>query len=187
MKKKLMALVLLCTMVAALTACGGKEKNNSANDAGENTTDAGESVEKKNATITYVMPEGFTEQSEGQWVAPDYPNDSSNIIVQQSKDDPYGVNYTEDQFKELITVAYDAQGYTVDEINVAEFTKGKLDDYDTLLIDVSYSLMGVTIQQLEYLIQINDITYVITYTTAPELDWYDAFRTSIDSVQIVYE
>ena len=48
-------------------------------------------------------------------------------------------------------------------------------------------LSGMTPQQLEYLIQINDITYVITYTTAPELDWYDAFRTSIDSVQIVYE
>lgn len=162
--KKLTALLLMCTMVFALTACGGG---------------------KKNGTLTYDLPEGFTEQTEGQYVSPDYASgDSSNIIVQASENDPYGVNYTEDEFVELITAAYEAQGYSVDEFNLVEFTKGELNGFDTLLIDCQYTLMGVEIQQIEFLAQIGDVTHVITYTTAPQFGWYDAFRDSVESMEI---
>lgn len=163
MKKKLMALVLLCTMLAALTACGGK---------------------KKDGTLTYTMPEGFTEQSEGQWVSTDYPNDSSNIMVQASENDPYGVDYTEEQFIELVTTAYAAQGYSVEDFTIVEFNKSKINGYDTLLIDCEYSLMGVELQQIEFLAQIGDTTHVITYTTSPIYGWYDAFRTSAEGITI---
>lgn len=165
MRKKLMALALVCTMVAALTACGGS---------------------KKNGTMNYTLPDGFTEQSEGsgQYVTADYPNDSSNIIVQETKDDPYGVDYTEEQFTELVSAAYEAQGYSIDSFEIVEFTKSKLNGFDTLLIDCNYTLMGVEIEQIEFLAQIGDTTHVITYTTSPELGWHDAFRQSIDSISI---
>ena len=122
MKKRIMALVMMCAMLVTMTACGGK---------------------KGNATLSYEFPEGFTEQSENMWYAPDYPNDTSNVIIQSLENDAYGANYTEDQFVELITQAYTQQGYTVDDINVAEFTKAKMEGYDTLLAEISYNLAGI--------------------------------------------
>ena len=47
MKKKLMALVLLCTMAAAMTACGGKEKDDSANDRVEKQKMPGSLLRRK--------------------------------------------------------------------------------------------------------------------------------------------
>ena len=162
--KKLTALLLMCTMVFTLVACGG---------------------DKKTGTLSYDLPEGFIEQAEGQWVSPDYASgDSSNIIVQASENDPYGVNYTEDEFVELVSAAYEAQGYSIDSFNMVEFKKGELNGFDTLLIDCEYSLMGVEIQQIEFLAQIGDVTHVITYTTAPQFGWHDAFRASVDSMEI---
>lgn len=148
--KKLTALLLMCTMVFTLVACGG---------------------DKKTGTLSYDLP--------------DYASgDSSNIIVQESKNDPYGVNYTEDEFVELVSAAYEAQGYSIDSFNMVEFKKGELNGFDTLLIDCEYTLMGVEIQQIEFLAQIGDVTHVITYTTAPQFGWYDAFRASVDSMEI---
>ena len=161
--KKLTALIFMSMMVFALVACGGK----------------------KGGTLAYELPEGFIEQEEGYWVSPDYASgDSSNIIVKAIENDPYGVNYIEDEFVELISAAYEAQGYSIDSFNMVEFKKGELNGFDTLLIDCEYTLMGVDIQQIEFLAQIGDVTHVITYTTAPQFGWYDAFRDSIDTIDI---
>lgn len=169
MKKKIMSLVLLVAMIAALTACGGESK--------------------KKGTLTYDLPEGFTEDSTtaGMYYGPDYPYDTSNVYVSSSVDDPMGLNYTEDQFVELITTTYESQGYTVSDIDMIEFTTGKLDDYDTLLIDFSYNLNGIAIHQIEFLVQIDKTTHVITYTLGQDSDLLDAFKTSLDSMKIVYE
>lgn len=166
MRKKLTALILVCMLAAALTACG--------------------SGSKKNGTLHYTLPDGFTEQSEGsgQYVTADYPNDSSNIIIQETKDDPYGADYTEEQFTELVAAAYEAQGYTIDSFNINEFTKKEMSGFDTLMIDCTYSLMGIEIEQIEFLAKIGDTTHVITYTTSPNLGWHDAFRESVDTITI---
>lgn len=167
MKKKIMSLMLLCMMVAALTACGGNKKGD--------------------PTLVYELPDGFTEQAEGMYYAPDYPSDTSNIYIQSSENDPFGVNYTEDQFIELVTQTYEAQGFEISDMNMNEFTTGKLDDYETLLIDCSYTLGGIEIAQIEFIVQIDKTTYVFTYTQGPGSDWNEAFHESVKSMAIEYK
>lgn len=167
MKKKIMALITMCAMVATLTACGGEKKGD--------------------PKLVYEFPEGFTEQADGMYYAPDYPNDTSNIYVQVAENDPYGVNYTEDQFVEMVNAAYEAQGYSISNMNMVEFSKGEIEGYDTLTIDCAYELEGIQIEQIEFIIQIGKETHMITYTTAPGMGWTDAFRSSVDSMKVEFE
>jgi len=161
--KKLTALIFMSMMVFALVACGGK----------------------KGGTLAYELPEGFIEQEEGYWVSPDYANgDYSSIVVLASEDDPYGVNYKEDEIEELVSMMYEAQGYSMTSFNLNEFTKGKMGGYETLLFECEYVLEGISFLQIEFLAQIGNVTHIITYTTAPQFGWYDAFRDSIDTIDI---
>lgn len=164
--KKIMALMLIVVMMAAMTACGQKE-------------DA-------NATISYVLPDGFTESpdSPGMYLSPEYPDDTSNIYIQSADNDPIGIGYTEEMVADQIELTYAAQGYDVD-VNLVEFTKGKLDGYDTLLIHITYMIYDVEVEQIEYLIQIGKTTHALVYTTTPDSDYSALFRENIDSVTIV--
>lgn len=197
MKKRIIALLLLCTMLFAVTACGDKKDSKQEEERTEtvNEEEKTETVneEERTGTVTYDMPAGFTEVAEGQWVSPDYASgDTSNIIVQAIENDPYGINYTEDEFIEIVTFAYEAQGYSVENMNMIEFTKSELNGFGTLLIDVEYTLtfvmegtpVSADIQQIEFLAQIGNVTHAFTYTSAPQFGWYDAFRDSVESIEI---
>lgn len=188
MKKKLMALVLMCTMVFALVACGGDKKSDTSNAGGV----AGQ-TEERTGTLVYSLPEEFSvEIVEGQWVTSAYPNDTSSIVIQSMEDDPYGINYTEDEFVELVSVLYEAQGCVVGEINMVEFTKSELNGFETLLIDCKYNLqmevegtmVNADIRQIEFVAQIGNVTHAITYTDITQDGWYEKFRESVATIDI---
>lgn len=135
--------------------------------------------------LAYQLPEGFYEIAEGQYGAPDSPNDTSNIIIKAVEDDPYGINYTKEEFEELIVSAYELQGYYVESFEVSEFEKGQLGGYDSLVISCSYNLYGIDVQQTQFMLQVDNVTCVFTYTTSDVYGWFDTFRENVELIRIV--
>lgn len=72
MKKKLCSILLVCAMLLTLAACGSKGT----------------------PVLHYDLPEGFTEQSDGMYYAPDFPNDTANINIMESQEDQVTFSYT---------------------------------------------------------------------------------------------
>lgn len=165
MKKKLCAIMLVCAMMLTLVACGNKGT----------------------PVLHYELPEGFTEQGDGMWYAPDYPNDTANINIMSSDNDPVTFQYTKDSFCEAVEYLYEqSYGYEV-EVNCTEFTKSKMNGCNTLVIRASYSLMGIEIEQIQFAVETGkDKTTTITYTQQAGGAWTDAFNASLDSMSIEY-
>ena len=165
MKKKLCSILLVCAMMLGLTACG----------------------DKGTPVLHYELPEGFTEQTDGMYYAPDYPNDTANINIMESQDDNVTFQYTQDSFCEAVEYLYEqTYGYEVD-VNCTEFTKSELNGCKTLTIRASYSLLGMEIEQVQFAVEVgkNKVT-TITYTQQAGGAWTDAFNTSLDSMSIEY-
>ena len=49
---------------------------------------------------------------------------------------------------------------------------------------MSYNFNGVKLQQIEFIIQVEDTTCTIVYTTEESLGWYDQFLQSVDTIQV---
>lgn len=165
MKKKLCAILLVCAMMLTLVACG----------------------DKGTPVLHYDLPEGFTEQTDGMYYAPDYPNDTANINIMESQDDQVTFQYTQDSFCEAVEYLYEqTYGYEVD-VNCTEFTKSELNGCKTLLIRASYNLLGMEIEQVQFAVEVgkNKVT-TITYTQEAGGAWTDAFNASVDSMSIEY-
>lgn len=138
-----------------------------------------------NPTITYELPDGFTEVTPGMYYGPNYPTDSSNIYIQSAENDAVGPYYTEEMFTDQLTTTYAYMGLEVSNLNFVEFTRSELDGYDSLYFYLTYTLDNVDIVQLEFIVQIENTTYALTYTTMPGSDCIALFQESINSVRIV--
>ncbi len=134
--------------------------------------------------VVYQLPEGFYEVADGQYCAPDSPYDTSNIIVTALEDDPYGINYTKENFEELMIAAYENQGFYVEKFEISEFEEGQLGGYDSLVICCSYGLLGLNVQQTQFMLQVDNVTCVFTYTTSDEYGWIDTFRENIELIRV---
>lgn len=163
MKKKLCSILLVCAMLFTLAACGSKGT----------------------PVLHYDLPEGFTEQTDGMYYAPDYPNDTANIM--EAQDDQVTFQYTKESFCEAVEYLYEqTYGYEVD-VNCTEFSKSELNGCKTLTIRASYSLLGMEIEQVQFAVEVgkNKVT-TVTYTQTAGGGWADAFDASIDSMSIEY-
>ncbi len=140
------------------------------------------------AVLYYDMPEGFVEQEDGMWYAPDYPYDTANVSVVTQENDSVTFQYTKESFCEDVEYVYDIQyGYTID-VNCTEFTRSELNGCRTLLIRASYNLEGIEIEQILFAVETaKDTTTTITYTQQSGGAWMDAFNASIASMRIGYE
>ncbi len=167
MKKRVLSAVLACAMMLLFAACG---------------------KDKGTAVLYYDLPEGFTEQSDGMYYAPDYPNDTSNINVVTQENDSVTFQYTEESFCEAVEYLYETQyGFEVD-VNCTEFTKSELNGCKTLLIRASYNLEGIEIEQIQFAVETaKDTTTTVTYTQQGGGTWTDAFNESVESMRIEYE
>lgn len=134
--------------------------------------------------LSVALPEGWTLPDDPSVIyAPDYPNDSSNMSVQESAKDPSFSLYSKDMLKGVYdTMLTKAMGTKVDTI-MDGFDKVKVGDYNALRIALHYDVNGVKISQLQYMVDA-DSSYAITYTQMDGADWMDAFDASAKTIQI---
>lgn len=135
--------------------------------------------------LRYEFPEEFRELSEGLFCAPNYPNDTSNISVMTSDNDPITFQYTEETFCESVEELY-RQYYDIQvDIKCTEFTRTTINGYNALIIRVNYNLMGVALEQVQCSVETEkDKVTTITMSQPAGGEWTDAFERVLDSIYV---
>ncbi|MBD5533383.1 MAG: hypothetical protein HDQ98_14500 [Lachnospiraceae bacterium] len=152
---------------------------------GEEGYQTAENLDQGMPVVYYELPEEFIEQADGMYFAPDYPNDTANIIVVSSEDDQESFYYSEKSYCEMLEDVYEQlYGYEV-TVSCSEFTKSELNGCRTLLIRLSYNLLDVELEQVAFVVETGENrTTGITYTQVVGGPWTDAFNASLDSIRI---
>lgn len=132
--------------------------------------------------LLYQPPVGFTadEKVEGLYRSPDYPEDTSNIMVVTDKRTGDFKSYDEAYFKKncLEAVALTADvakediSYSMDKVKVA--------GYDAVKTEISYE--EGSIKQIQYTVFVDDSDklWIFTLTQTGDADWAGAFERSIN-------
>ncbi len=133
-----------------------------------------------------TMPEGFVETEHWGWYA-ENSWDASNIFISSSKNDPIGANFTEELYTASVKMAMTINGYDAESVEVVAFETGQMDGYKTMYGEMHCEILGMAIEQVEFIIDIGTYTYVITYTTMMDAGWHDAVVESVNSIELYYE
>lgn len=132
------------------------------------------------------IPEEFTERSEGVFCAPDYPNDTANINILTAEGDRQTFQYTKESYCEAVKYLYEqAYGYDI-EVNCTEFIQSELNGCKTLMIRMSYNLIGVAeIEQIQFAVETEkDKVTTITMSQPVGGGWMDTFERVLDSIRV---
>lgn len=132
--------------------------------------------------VKVQLPEGFSYSGDGMYIA-DAP-DPSNITVRSAQTGDNGLNFTKELLQQSIVGTYENMGYVVEDFEISTYESSEVGGYETLFMEMSYTLNGLNLQQIEFIIQVDDTTCTIVYTTEESLGWYDEFLQSVDSIQI---
>lgn len=128
------------------------------------------------------LPEGFSYVSDDMYKLS--ASDPSNITIRSALTSDDGLNFTQESLEQSILYSYENMGYVVENFEFATFERGEIKGYETLFMEMSYSLNGINLQQIEFIIQVEDTTCTVLYTTEESTGWYDEFIQSVDSIQI---
>lgn len=205
MKKKLLAVLLISTMVFGLVACGDAAPAESSVE--ETTTTVADEVETEteveseteavtetevveNGRIEFTLPASFTVEDEtapGTFYSTNYPEDTSNYSVSYAEVDPYTFNYTKEDYANTLREVFKSQ-YDLDiDVDCKEFTETTLDGHDVRIIRTSYVVQDIKIDQIQCAVQLEEGCETVTYTAVNGNDWTEEFEASMDSIHIVTE
>lgn len=135
-----------------------------------------ERQETQTAAIRVEIPEGFTESSEGIYVADNYPEDGSNIIVmttpgtseiptEEAMKDQFAANLGEDA-----------------EIAIEEYEQYKAGDYDALRVKIKYVIEGAPFSQIQCMVFGEKEIGFVAYTQPGDGAWDEAFEKSAATI-----
>ena len=179
MKKKLLAVLLISTMVLGLVACGEAA-----------TAEVSEEVAVEGGRIEFTPPEGFTVEdpnTENMFYTEDYPNDTANYNVTYADNDPYTFEYTQEDYCQIIQETFKSQ-YDIDvDVNCTEFTSTELDGHEVRIIRTNYQIGDVGLDQIQCAVKLGEGCETVTYTQTIGGDWTDEFEASMATIHVVAE
>ncbi len=132
--------------------------------------------------VKVQLPEGFSYSGDGMYVADS--SDPSNITIRSAKTGNNGLNFTKELLQETIVGTYENMGYVVEDFEISTYESDEVNGYETLFMEMSYILNGLNIQQVEFIIHVDDTTCTMVYTTEESFGWYDQFLQSVDTIQV---
>jgi len=133
--------------------------------------------------MKFTVPKEFEKVSAGNYsVNNNY--DPSSIVITTEKTGSYSLDFTEEYLTESILEMYELIGVEVEDFTINTFERSTVNGYETILMDMSYTAEGIHIQQIEFVIQVDNTTCAMVYTTTPEFEWYDDYLKSVETIQI---
>ncbi len=132
--------------------------------------------------LKFRLPEGYSYVSDGLYTVSSY--DPSNILIKSTQTNALGLVFTEEMMEEYLLQTYEEMGYDVENFEMVNFERSEIQGYDVIVMDMALTAQGLNIQQIEVVVQVEDMTCVIVYTTEESFGWYDEFLESVDSIQI---
>lgn len=183
MKKKIVALLVMATLVFGITACGGSDAG--ANDADNSNVENDAEVElESEGTLIFDLPEGWTYDEASQlYYGPNYPNEMANINYYSIANDGSFSLVTqammEEALEDSLTSAY---GETID-VNVSKWEETSVDGYEAIEYTIKYSYAGFEIAQTQVIVNGKDNFHYLTLTESTAEGYEETFNTVIDSMR----
>lgn len=136
---------------------------------------------------TFTLPEGFTEIEDipGMYVTKRYPIDASTIYYVEMDKDVSLQLMTEENFLVQIQNNFEQIYGTDVEVDLKSYEKTEIDGYPAFRILCSYTVDGVEITQMEYVINA-DKSYVVTYSQTSEYDRMEEFEASAATIHLTF-
>ena len=161
------------------------ESDEPVSDNGEEGYQAADNSELGMPVLYYELPEEFIEQADGMYFAPDYPDDTANIIVASAEDDQEMFQCTKESLCEMLEDMYEQiYGYGV-TVSCTEFTRSEMNGCRTLLVRLSTATLDMELEQVVFMVETGDNWMTqITYTQVAGGPWTDAFNASLNSMRI---
>lgn len=144
-------------------------------------------IEEEGTTdrCTFALPEDFIEVEDipGMYVTKRYPIDASNIYYAELDKDISMQLMTEETYVEQIEENFRNQYDMEIDVNLQSFEKIRISGHPAFRILCSYTVDGVEITQLEYVINA-DKSYVVTYSQTDEYYRMDEFEASAATIEL---
>lgn len=137
---------------------------------------------------TFALPEDFmaVEDIPGMYVTKRYPIDASTIYYAEMDKDISMQLMTEETYVEQMESNF-KNHYDIDvDVNLESFEKIKISGHPAFRILCSYTVDGIEITQLAYVINA-DKSYVITYSQTEEYYRMDEFEASAATIELELE
>lgn len=136
----------------------------------------------EDVALKFRLPEGFQYYGNDTY----YVNyeDSSNIMVRVEESMANELDFTKQEMEEALLGMYDYMGLKVTDFEIKTFEKSTVEGCKTLTLDMSYVIEGQEVQQVEFIVQVEDTSCAIVYTTASEFGWYEEFLKSVETIQL---
>lgn len=134
---------------------------------------------------TFALPEDFIEVEDipGMYVTKRYPIDASTIYYAEMDKDISMQLMTEDSYVEQMESNF-KNHYDIDvDVNLQSFEKIRISGHPAFRILCSYTVDGVEITQLAYVINA-DKSYVVTYSQTDEYYRMDEFEASAATIEL---
>lgn len=179
MKRKLLCALLAAAMVLALAACGSSGGKESESPAPKNITG-----------YTFEVPEGFTlsDDNDGLWLAPDYPNDGSNItVVPVARYDEQFGSYTQESLEAGLGSAFAQEMEEEIDLVSDSFQHTTIDGVEAIRYRYHLELYGVALRQEVVTVNGANGGYSFTFTQAGDADWSDAYDACVASIRFTCE
>lgn len=190
MKKKILALLLMMTLVFGVTACGGDVADNNASDNVDNSVDEDEGINadedteevaESEGTLVFDVPEGFVWDEE----ANAYKSTDENILANinslaNPNDGSFGAT-TQDVMEEALeTTLSNTYGETID-LTVTKWDNIKVDGYDAISYEIEYVFSGLDVVQAQVIVNGTEKLHFVTFTYLKNEGYQDEFAACIDS------
>lgn len=137
---------------------------------------------------TFALPEDFmaVEDIPGMYVTKRYPIDASTIYYAEMDKDISMQLMTEETYVEQMESNF-KNHYDMDiDVNLQSFEKIKISGHPAFRILCSYTVDGIEITQLAYVINA-DKSYVVTYSQTDEYYRMDEFEASAATIELELE
>jgi len=128
------------------------------------------------------LPEDFSYYGDGLYSAGTY--DPSNIIIQSQQTDMFGLSFSQETIEAYFKQMYEAKGYDVSTFEMKTFERSQINGYDTLVMEMYIEQSGMKVTQIAVVVQVEDVTCLVVYTTEESFGRYDEFWDSVKTIQV---
>lgn len=128
------------------------------------------------------LPEDFSYYGDGLYSAGTY--DPSNIIIQSQQTDMFGLSFSQETIEAYFKQMYESKGYDVSTFEMKTFERSQINGYDTLVMEMYIEQSGMKVTQIAVVVQVEDVTCLVVYTTEESFGRYDEFWDSVKTIQV---
>lgn len=181
MKKKILALLLMVTLAASITACGGTTSGNKVSDDVETDVDEDKEEAKSEGVLVFDAPESLVyDEANNQYVSTEEGVLSNINYITEPNDGSLATTTKEIMEASLEPSLSDMYGTTID-LEITKWDSIEVDGYDAISYQMEYDYSGMKVIQAQVIVDGTEKLHFVTFTYLEHEDFADDVAACIES------